>query len=149
MDVISLANNSINNAVAPLGTSLTKEQLQLIWRVCEEPILLLDGDNAGRLAVTRAVELALPLISYNQTLRIANLPTNYDPDDLIKQRGKDALKDIIENSLALSHFIFINEKSQRKLDSPERLRKLHIELVNKLKKIKDIDLKKNVLNRNK
>ena len=142
MDVISLANNSINNAVAPLGTSLTKEQLQLIWRVCEEPILLLDGDNAGRLAVTRAVELALPLISYNQTLRIANLPTNYDPDDLIKQRGKDALKDIIGNSLALSHFIFINEKSQRKLDSPERLRKLHIELVNKLKKIKDIDLKK-------
>ena len=33
---------------------------------------------------------------YNQTLRIANLPTNYDPDDLIKQRGKDALKDIIK-----------------------------------------------------
>ncbi len=142
MDVISLANNSIKNAVAPLGTSLTKEQLQLIWRFCEEPILLLDGDNAGRLAATRAAELALPLISYNQTLRIANLPTNYDPDDLIKQRGKDAFKDIIENSLALSHFIFINEKSQRKLDSPERLRKLHIELTNKLKKIKDIDLKK-------
>ena len=74
MDVISLANNSINNVVAPLGTSLTKEQLELIWRVCEEPILLLDGDNAGKLATSRAVELALPLISYNQTLRIANLP---------------------------------------------------------------------------
>ena len=142
MDVISLANNSINNVVAPLGTSLTQEQLQLIWKVCEEPILLLDGDNAGRLAATRAVELALPLISYNQTLRIANLPSNYDPDDLVKQRGKDGLKDVIDNSLALSHFIFINEKLQRKLDSPERLRKLHIELVNKLKKIKDIDLRK-------
>ena len=112
MDVISLANNSIKNAVAPLGTSMTKEQLQLIWRACEEPILLLDGDNAGKLATSRAVDLALPLISYNQTLRIANLPTNYDPDDLLKQHGKDALKDIIENSQTLSEFIFTNEKSQ-------------------------------------
>ena len=91
MDVISLANNSIKNAVAPLGTSMTKEQLQLIWRACEEPILLLDGDNAGKLAASRAVDLALPLISHNQTLRIANLPTNYDPDDLLKQHGKDAM----------------------------------------------------------
>ncbi len=142
MDVISLANNSIKNVVAPLGTSLTREQLQLIWGVCEEPILLLDGDNAGRLAASRAAELALPLISYNQTLRIANLPSNYDPDDFIKQRGKDALKDIINNSQALSHFIFNNERSQRKLDSPERVRKLHVEIKNKLQKIKDIELKK-------
>ena len=142
MDVISLANNSIKNAVAPLGTSMTKEQLQLIWRACEEPILLLDGDNAGKLATSRAVDLALPLISYNQTLRIANLPTNYDPDDLLKQHGKDALKDIIENSQTLSEFIFTNEKSQRKIDSPERLRKLHVEITRKIQKIKDFSLKK-------
>ena len=142
MDVISLANNSINNVVAPLGTALTKEQLQLIWRVSEEPILLLDGDNAGKLAASRAIELALPLISYNQTLRIANLPSNYDPDDLIKQYGKEALEDVIENSQTLSEFIFISEKSQRKLDSPERLRKLHVELTKKLQKIKDVSLKR-------
>ena len=142
MDVISLANNSIKNAVAPLGTSVTKEQLELIWRACEEPILLLDGDNAGKLATSRAVDLALPLISYNQTLRIANLPTNYDPDDLLKQHGKDALKDVIENSQTLSEFIFTNEKSQRKIDSPERLRKLHVELTRKIQKIKDFSLKK-------
>ena len=142
MDVISLANNSIKNAVAPLGTSMTKEQLQLIWRACEEPILLLDGDNAGKLATSRAVDLALPLISYNQTLRIANLPTNYDPDDLLKQHGKDALKDVIENSQTLSEFIFTNEKSQRKIDSPERLRKLQLELTRKIQKIKDFSLKK-------
>ena len=142
MDVISLANNSIKNAVAPLGTSMTKEQLQLIWRACEEPVLLLDGDNAGKLATSRAVDLALPLISYNQTLRIANLPTNYDPDDLLKQQGKDALKDVIENSQTLSEFIYANEKSQRKIDSPERLKKLHVELTRKIQKIKDFSLKK-------
>ena len=142
MDVISLANNSINNVVAPLGTSLTQEQLQLIWNVCEEPVLLLDGDDAGKLATSRVVELALPLISYNQTLRIANLPSNYDPDDLLKQKGKDALKDIIENSQTVCDFMFNSEKSKRKLDSPERLRKLHVELNTKLQKIKDINLKK-------
>ena len=142
MDVITLANNSISNVVAPLGTALTKEQLQLIWRVSEEPILLLDGDNAGKLAVSRAIELALPLISYNQTLRIANLPSNYDPDDFIKQYGKTALTDLVENSQTLSEFIFISEKSRRKLDSPERLRRLHVELRNKLQKIKDVNLKR-------
>ena len=142
MDVISLANNSIHNVVAPLGTALTKEQLQLIWRTSEEPVLLFDGDNAGKLAASRAIELALPLISYNQTLRIANLPSNYDPDDLIKQHGKEALRDIIENSQTLSEFIFNSEKSQRKLDSPERVRKLHVELTKKLQSIKDINLKR-------
>ena len=142
MDVISLANKSITNVVAPLGTSMTKEQLQLIWRVCEEPILLLDGDNAGKLATSRAVELALPLISYNQTLRVANLPLNYDPDDLIKEHGKNALKDIVDNSQTLSEFLFVNEKSQRKIDSPERLRKLQVELTRKLQKIEDLNLRK-------
>ena len=70
------------------------------------------------------------------------MPSNYDPDDLLKQKGKDALKDIIENSQTLSDFIFNSEKSKRKLDSPERLRKLHVELKTKLQKIKDINLKK-------
>ncbi len=142
MDVISLANNSINNVVAPLGTALTKEQLELIWRFSDEPILLLDGDNAGKLATSRTIELALPLISYNQTLRIGNLPSNYDPDDLIKQHGKEALEHVIENSQTLSEFIFISGKSQRKLDSPERLRKLHVELTRKLQKIKDANLRR-------
>ena len=142
MDVISLANNSINNVVAPLGTALTKEQLELIWRVSDEPILLLDGDNAGKIAASRAIELALPLISYNQTLRIGNLPSNYDPDDLIKQHGKEALEDVIENSQTLSEFIFMAGMSERKLDSPERLRKLHVELSSKLQKIKDANLRR-------
>ncbi len=142
MDVISLANNSIKSAVAPLGTSLTTEQLLLIWNVCEEPILLLDGDSAGQLAASRAVDLALPLISHNRTLRIANLPPNYDPDDLLKQNGKEALIEIIENSQTLLDFIFLKEKSRMKLDSPERLRKLHVEIKNKLQTIKDVSLKK-------
>ena len=85
MDVISLANNTINNVVAPLGTALTKEQLELIWRVTDEPILLLDGDNAGKLAHQEQLSWRYHLISYNQTLRIGNLPSNYDPDDLIKE----------------------------------------------------------------
>ena len=142
MDVISLANNTINNAVAPLGTALTKEQLELIWGVTDEPILLLDGDNAGKLATSRAIELALPLISYNQTLRIGNLPSNYDPDDLIKEYGKEAFEDVIENSQTLSEFIFMSEVTQRELDSPERLRKLHVELTSKLQKIKDVNLRR-------
>ena len=62
------------------------------------------------------------------------MPSNYDPDDLIKEYGKEALEDVIENSQTLSEFIFMSEVSQRKLDSPERLRKLHVELTISYKK---------------
>ncbi|MBE0694798.1 MAG: DNA primase, partial [Aquamicrobium sp.] len=81
MDVIALAQAGFGNAVAPLGTALTENQLELLWRMTGEPVLCFDGDQAGLKAAWRAADLALPLVAPGRTLRFALLPEGQDPDD--------------------------------------------------------------------
>ena len=61
-DVIALAQAGLPNAVAPLGTALTEEQIGLLWRIADEPVLCFDGDNAGERAALRAAERAMPIL---------------------------------------------------------------------------------------
>ena len=95
MDVIALAQGGIAHAVAPLGTAITAEQLQLCWQVVDEPTLCLDGDNAGQRAMGRATELALPLLVPGKTLRVAVMPKGDDPDSLIRNVGRQAFDDVM------------------------------------------------------
>ncbi len=84
MDVIALVRAGFTHAVAPLGTALTDDQLQLLWRTAPEPILAFDGDTAGLKAAHRAAHLALPHLKAGYSLRFAFLPAGEDPDTLIK-----------------------------------------------------------------
>lgn len=102
MDVIALAQAGIAHAVAPLGTAITAEQLQLCWQLVDEPTLCLDGDNAGQRAMGRAAELALPLLVPGKTLRFAVLPKGEDPDSLVRSIGKQAFGEVIAGAQALS-----------------------------------------------
>ena len=63
VDVIAMAMAGFGETVAPLGTALTENQLDLLWKMAPDPILLFDGDKAGRKAASRAIDLALPLSS--------------------------------------------------------------------------------------
>ena len=90
MDVIALAQAGIGGAVAPLGTALTEEQLEELWRLAPAPILCFDGDAAGSRAAARAAELALPLLAPDRTLRLARLPAGEDPDTLVRRQGATA-----------------------------------------------------------
>ena len=87
MDVIALYGAGIRCAVAPLGTALTEEQVALLWRLAPEPVLCFDGDEAGRRAMARAAERALPLLKPGFGLRFAELPAGEDPDTLIQGRA--------------------------------------------------------------
>jgi DNA primase len=87
MDVIALARAGFEHAVAPMGTALTEEQLELLWRSGPEPILCFDGDKAGLRAAFRSIERALPLLKPGYSLRFALLPDGQDPDDLIRADG--------------------------------------------------------------
>ncbi|MBZ0216965.1 MAG: DNA primase, partial [Fimbriimonadaceae bacterium] len=78
MDVIALAMAGFTNAVAPLGTALTEDQLGLLWRMGDEPVLCFDGDSAGRKAMYRAIDLALPKLSPGKSLSFALLPEGQD-----------------------------------------------------------------------
>ncbi len=95
MDVIALAEAGFNETVAPLGTALTEDQVQLLWRMSPDPILCFDGDSAGRKAAFRAVDTALPHLKPGFTIRFAFLPDGLDPDDLIRTRGNDAFETVL------------------------------------------------------
>ena len=106
MDVVALAQAGIAPAVAPLGTAITAEQLQICWQLVDAPTLCLDGDNAGQRAMTRATELALPLLVPGKTLRVALLPKGEDPDSLIRNIGRHAFDEVIDGASSLSDVLW-------------------------------------------
>jgi DNA primase len=106
-DAIALDQAGIAEAVAPMGTALTEAQLERAWRVHHAPVLLLDGDGAGRKAALRAAERALPMVGpLGQTLSIAKLPEGEDPDSFVRAQGRDALEAVIAAAEPLSSFVF-------------------------------------------
>src|SRR5258708_16202898 len=74
VDVIAMVTAGFEATVAPLGTALTADQLVLLWKMADEPLLCFDGDAAGHRAAYRAIDLALPHIMPGKSLRFASLP---------------------------------------------------------------------------
>ena len=70
--------------MAPLGTALTEEQIALLWKLHDEPILCFDGDAAGQRAQMRALERILPLLTPGKSARLAVMPEGRDPDDVLR-----------------------------------------------------------------
>ena len=106
MDAIALHQAGFPGAVAPLGTALTAEQLEELWRVAPEPILCFDGDTAGARATRRAIEVALPLLTPEQGFRIASLPPGEDPDSLIRRGGVAAVQDVLAAARPLAEALY-------------------------------------------
>jgi DNA primase len=106
-------------AVAPMGTALTEEQLALAWRSGAEPILCFDGDAAGLRAADRALELALPHLGPERTVRIAVLPPGLDPDDVFRKSGPEALVALLAHARPAVEALFEREKTRRDLETPE------------------------------
>ena len=128
MDVVGLAQGGIHNAVAPLGTALTEDQIGLLWRMTPEPILCFDGDKAGLRAAYRAVERVLPLLKPGHSLRFALLPEGKDPDDLVREEGGDAMREILAKAPPPSPLLLEKETSTGAWDTPERRAKLEADL---------------------
>jgi DNA primase len=120
MDVIALVRAGFAHAVAPLGTALTGDQLQLLWRTAPEPILAFDGDAAGLRAGVRAAHLALPHLKPGYSLRFAFLPGGEDPDSFIKSNGIVAMKTILEDAEPLAKVLWRAETEGKDFSTPER-----------------------------
>jgi DNA primase len=112
MDVIALQLEGYTGAVAPLGTALTEDQMQILWKLLPSaenrtpgrdysPILCFDGDNAGLRAALRSMERALPFLTSAQTLRFASITGAKDPDELIRQSGKGAFDAVLSQALPM------------------------------------------------
>lgn len=120
VDVIAMVEAGFTGAVAPLGTALTEEQLQLLWRMSDEPLLLFDGDKAGRRAAYRAIDVALPHIRAGRSLSFATLPEGQDPDDLIRRSGREGIEEILAQARPLANELWTRESEGATLDTPER-----------------------------
>jgi DNA primase len=106
MDVIALHQAGFAGAVAPLGTALTEEQLEELWRLTPAPVLCFDGDAAGARAAARSADLALPLLAPDRTLRIAALPQGEDPDTMVRRQGNPAFQAVLDAARPLAEALY-------------------------------------------
>lgn len=117
MDVVSLAQHGITWAVATLGTSTSDQHLLRLFKLVPELVFCFDGDQAGRNAAVKALEIALPLIGDGQAIRFLFLPEGEDPDTLVRQEGADAFTQRISSALPLSEFLFRHLSEEADLES--------------------------------
>ena len=106
IDAIALWQAGFKETVASLGTALTVEQLRLLGRYTKNVIACFDGDTAGRKASLRALEVFL---GAGMTGRGVFIPTGFDPDTLVRERGAQALSDLIASSELLADFFLNNQ----------------------------------------
>jgi DNA primase len=92
-DLLALANRGINNVVAPLGTAFTSEQAMLLKRFNSQVRILFDSDPAGRNAARRALEV---LLRVGLEPGVVSLPADYDPDEFIREQGKEKLLALLQ-----------------------------------------------------
>ena len=128
MDVIALHQAGFEGAVAPLGTALTEEQLQELWRMVPEPVLCFDGDAAGIRAAARSAELALPLISTEHMLAFVTLPAGEDPDSVTKKGGPGAFQALLDAAKPLSGVLYDMLAARNPGTTPESRAALRHEL---------------------
>jgi DNA primase len=120
VDVIAMVGAGFAASVAPLGTALTENQLALLWKMADEPVLCFDGDKAGQKAAYRAADLALPQLKPGKSLRFALLPEGQDPDDLARAGGRVAIEEVIGAARGLADMIWSREIEGGGFTTPER-----------------------------
>lgn len=147
MDVIGLARAGIDNAVAPLGTALTEEQLRLLWRHVPEPVLCFDPDRAGRRAAMRAAERALPLLRAGIGLKFAFLATDTgdDPDGVARRYPKQFLERTFADAVPLSDVLFWMETGGLTAVAAEDRAAVEGRLRKRLERIGDADVRAHFL----
>lgn len=142
MDVIALHQAGIENAVAPLGTALTENQLDLLWKMTPEPVLCFDGDGAGFRAANRAADLALPHIKPGRTVRFALLPDGKDPDDLVRHDGRAPFDKVLAQAKPLADLIWVREAGSGTFETPEARAELEARLRRIVSVIVDEDVRR-------
>ena len=142
VDVIALVGAGFPATVAPLGTALTEDQLALLWRMADEPVLCFDGDGAGRRAAYRIIEIALAQVKAGKSLRFASLPQGQDPDDLARTGGREAVAEVIGAAAPLADMLWARETEAANFDTPERRAALEARLGAVIETISDPTVRK-------
>lgn len=129
MDVIALADQGVNNAVATLGTAVTAKHVQRLFQVCNDVLFCFDGDRAGRQAAWRTVEVILPLLQDHWQPRFMFLPEGEDPDSLVRSEGKQRFEQRLQRAHSLSKLFLRYMAAQSDMETLDgRARFAHLAL---------------------
>ena len=145
MDVVSVYASGIKNVIANSGTALTEKQISLIWKFFSDPTICLDGDESGQKAAIRIGERLFPLINEKNKIYFSIMPEGQDPDEYIKQNGKDAMLKLFEQKEIIQSFIWNNRLNKIDKQNPYEISKFEKEIKKLCYTIQDETLKKYVL----
>jgi len=139
MDVIACQRAGVP-AVAAMGTALTEEQMEGLWRLHPTPTLCFDGDKAGQRAAHRAIDRALPLLKPGRSFLFSMPVGGKDPDDVLREQGPAALKAQLSDTKPFVEALFEREKEVEPFDTPEQRTNLKVRLRTLAATIADKDL---------
>ena len=145
MDVVSVYSSGIKNVIANSGTALTERQITLIWKFFSNPIICLDGDESGQKAALRIAEKLFPLINETNKIYFSIMPQGKDPDDYIKESGKDGLINLLKKKEMIQSFIWNYNLNKIDQNNPYEVSKFEKEIKKISYSILDETLKKYVL----
>ena len=118
MDVLSLYQSGVQNAVASLGTAFTEEQARLISRYVKEAILCYDTDEAGVKAANRAIDV---FRGSGVNIKILNLPDGKDPDEFVKKNGGESFKELAKKAKSVTEYkLYLLEKNYNLSDNTQK-----------------------------
>ena len=132
-DVIRASTVGVDNCVAPMGTSLTKQHINILKKITNNIILCFDGDDAGKEATIRAIEL---LENYNINVKVIRLEEK-DPDEFIIKRGKEAFLEKIKNPMNVIDFKMQVLKENKNLNDNKEISSYLDAIIKELIKEKD------------
>ncbi len=142
LDVIALHQAGFDGAVAPLGTSISETQIGMCWKVCSDPIIALDGDQAGLKASYRWTDKILSCVEPGKSFKFAMLPQGSDPDVLVFNGQLDIIKDALHNAIPLSQWLWNGAFELYPSQTPEQKAEIVQMLLQKIDTIKNDSLKK-------
>ena len=145
MDVVSIHSSGIKNVVSNSGIALTENQINLIWKFFSYPIVCLDGDSSGQKAALRIAESLLPYIRENNKIGFVTLSNGIDPDDYVREKGKESFEKLIKGNFSIEEFIWRIYLNNLDRSDPFATTKFEKKFKNLCQSIKDQTLKKYVL----
>ena len=145
MDVVSVYSAGIKNVIANSGTALTDRQINLIWKFFSNPIICLDGDRSGQNAALRIAEKLFPLINEENKIFFSIIPEENDPDDYIKQNGKENFLSLLKEKKIIQTYVWDYYLNKIDRNNPFEISKFEKEIKKICYLIKDETLRKYVL----
>lgn len=137
LDVIALYHIGFYGAVAPLGTALSEEQLILLWKVSDEPVICMDGDQAGYRSAIRTLNIAMKILKPGKSLKFAFLKDGEDPDNLVSRNKKQELTELINNAMSMFDTFWNSEILNLDLKTPEKRAAFRLLMEKKISAIQD------------